>query len=108
MKFPIFALLLTALLFIVTSAEPAAVIANSTAHSQTRCGSDTSALPHPFLHLRVRGDAMVLEIGFRPANARTTPARQPVTLRLTLAQSGRAEFLLCARNLRLVFPRRTA
>jgi hypothetical protein len=108
MKTSLVICLLTAVLFMMSSTEPAAVMANSTGQSQSRCGSVTSALPHPFLHLRVLGDAMVLEIGCRPPNARTAPACQSAELRLTVAQSGKVEFLLHAQNLWLVVPLRSA
>jgi len=108
MKFPILALLLTALLFRISSTEPATVMANSTAHSQTRCGSVTGMLPHPFMHLRFRGDAMALEVGYRPAHPPNSPARPPVTLRLTIARSGCTELMIRSQGFLLIFPQRSA
>ncbi len=98
--------ILTALLICICTAG-STVQAGPSPHVCTNVVSLWRGLPQPILHLRFAGAALVLELGYRSACSRTAPARQPVTLRLNVTRSGKAELSILSHNLRLVVPRRS-
>jgi hypothetical protein len=107
MKSPLGLCLLALALLANSSAATSTRTANTSTHTHSCCAGLLSALPHPILHLRFSGAAMVLEFGYRPAGPRTVPPSQLVTLRFTLTESGRVELVLRSPNLWLALPRRS-
>jgi hypothetical protein len=101
-------LIFVALFLTLCSATPSSAGASLTSHPHADCASFMSALPHPVLHLRLSGDAVIFRLGYRPACPQTAPVGEPVVLTLSVTRSGRAEFLLLSPCLWLAFPRRSA
>jgi hypothetical protein len=100
-------LIVAALLAFIANNSPAKVEAR-TSPVCTTVTEAWSGLPLPMVHLRFFGAALVFELGYRSAGPRTAHAGRPVTLRLIVTRSGKAEFVFLSHRLRLAFPHRTA
>jgi hypothetical protein len=107
MKISLGLCLLAALLVSVSGATHSTCAAIPSAQTHMRAGF-ASALPHPILHLCFSRNAMIIEIGYRPAATRTAPAPEAATLRLKLTQAGRIDLLLHSPDFKLALPRRSA
>jgi hypothetical protein len=100
-------LIVAALLAFIASNGPANVEAKASP-VHTSFTELWRGLPLPIAHLHCAGSALVFELGYRSAGTRTAPAGHPVTLRLIVSQSGKAELVIHSHFHRLVFPRRSA